>query len=123
MVDTRMYALSGLDVSKMDRIYRVFANFPQIERAVLFGSRAMGNHKPASDVDIALYGKDLTLDSVIRLQNALEETTIPYSFDFVLYHRIENAALKDHIDRVGIVIYDTSGGTDGISNATGGSKI
>jgi predicted nucleotidyltransferase len=50
----------GLPESAIARICAVFAAHPEIEKAVLYGSRAKGNFKPGSDIDLTLYGSGLT---------------------------------------------------------------
>lgn len=77
-----------------------------MESAVLFGSRAMENCKDGSDVDIALLGKNLSVDVVRRISYLLnEETTMPYHFDILNYETIQKQSLKDHINRAGVKIF------------------
>lgn len=83
----------------------LMAHFPHIERAVLFGSRAKGTSKPFSDVDIALVGKEVSLDDLLDLQNQQEDLLLPYEFDFCLYDRLQSPALRSHIDRCGVEVY------------------
>jgi predicted nucleotidyltransferase len=81
-------------------------NFPEIESVILFGSRAMGNFKKASDIDLAVKGKNVTRTTIIRLSGLLnDEYPIPFFFDIVYYDKIENIKLKEHIDIFGKVIY------------------
>ena len=80
--------------------------FPDIEKVILFGSRAMGNSKKASDVDLAISGKEVQAETALRLRMVLnEELPLPYFFDVVRYETIGNAKLKQHIDEHGIVLY------------------
>ena len=44
----------GLSQQTVAQITRVLTEFPDVERAVLFGSRAKGTHKRGSDIDLAL---------------------------------------------------------------------
>jgi Nucleotidyltransferase domain. len=70
----------GLKHSDLCTIKQVLAKYPQIEQAVIFGSRAKGNHKLGSDVDIALKGTHLTSQLINRVSFELnEETTMPLS--------------------------------------------
>ncbi|GAB3979137.1 nucleotidyltransferase domain-containing protein [Spirosoma terrae] len=91
----------GLIDNDLARIVDVLAMNGRVEQAVLFGSRAKGTHKPGSDVDIALKGADLTLNDLLALSVALDELWIPLRVDLLLYNRIDEPALLDHIDRVG----------------------
>jgi len=85
----------------------VFNAHPSIEKAVVFGSRAKGTHTRYSDVDIALYG-EVGLLEVEETRCELEELPLVYKFDVVAYNLIENEALREHIDRVGAVVYERS---------------
>lgn len=96
----------GLRKSDIDYIIEVISNFLEIEKAVIFGSRALGSYKPGSDVDIALYGEKITFDTVATLHSMLEDQgPLPYFFDVVDYTHLEHKELKEHIDRVGKVIF------------------
>ena len=95
----------GLSKNELDEITRIFKKFPGIQEAILFGSRAMGTFKKASDVDIALKGR-MTLPIVARIKALLEEESpLPYTFDIVDYRTIETPAFKEHIDKHGKSIY------------------
>lgn len=77
-----------------------------IDVAILFGSRALGNFRPGSDIDIAVRGKHLSARGAADLSNLLnEKLPLPYLFDIVHYDTINNADLKEHIDQVGVVIF------------------
>lgn len=97
----------GLKDSDLDYIKKVLGKFPEIEKAVIFGSRAKGNYKPGSDVDIAIYGEKIDFDVVSALHAMLEdEGPLPYYFDIVDYTHLTHEELKEHIDRVGKVIFE-----------------
>lgn len=83
----------------------IFAANPRVERAVLFGSRAAGAFTPASDVDIALFGADLTLDDLARLQESIDSLTIPQQVDLLLFQRIKNEELLRQINKQGFEWY------------------
>ncbi len=92
----------GLNINDLESIRRVIKSFPKIEDAVLFGSRAKGTYSNGSDIDIALKGGNILLNDMLDLSNALEELLLPYKFDLIIYDRITESALIDHINRVGI---------------------
>lgn len=95
----------GLRKADIDYILKTIKKFPEIEKAVIFGSRAKGNYKPGSDVDLAIYGENVTFDTVSALKGLLEEEgPLPYFFDVVDYTHLSHKELKEHIDRVGKVI-------------------
>nr|VFJ60559.1 MAG: Predicted nucleotidyltransferase [Candidatus Kentron sp. DK] len=96
-------ALSGLDRAVIDQINAVFAGFPSIEKAVLYGSRAKGNHRPGSDIDLAIVGTGVTEEALLEMDNRLDDLLLPYTIDLCRFHGIRNPDLIRHIDRVGIV--------------------
>lgn len=78
----------------------------KVQRAILFGSRAMGNFRPASDIDLAIMGGQLGLDDVLKLQSAIAEQTLPIEVDFIVHDSITNDALLEHICKHGIVWWE-----------------
>ncbi|SKA77592.1 Nucleotidyltransferase domain-containing protein [Caloramator quimbayensis] len=97
----------GLRDSDIEYIRDAMKRFKDIEKAVIFGSRAKGNYKAASDVDIAIYGEKINFDILSKLHAMLEEESpMPYFFDIVDYSHLNHKELKEHIDRVGMVIYE-----------------
>lgn len=96
----------GLSEKQLNEIITLIAAYPEIESAVLFGSRAIDTYKEASDVDIALKGEKITASLAAKLKYQFEEDTyLPFFFDFVAYPTITNEALKKHIDTKGVSIY------------------
>lgn len=97
------YGISHNDISI---IVSVLQQYEEVTEAFLFGSRAKGNFRINSDVDIALKGESLNLEMVTNISFHLnEETYLPYKFDILNYNSISNNDLKQHIDRVGIRFY------------------
>jgi uncharacterized protein len=95
----------GLTDADLQFIIDVIKAYPQVDEAVIFGSRALNRHKNGSDVDIALKGKEIGLIA-FKISGILnEESPLPYFFDVLDYHLIDNEDLKNHIDRVGKIIY------------------
>lgn len=99
----------GLLGSDLQHIHAALSQFDEITEAVLFGSRAKGNYKQGSDVDLAIRGDRITHRTVAALADCLnEEKPLPYFFDVVHYEILEEPRLKEHIDRVGILIFQRS---------------
>jgi predicted nucleotidyltransferase len=74
----------GLREFDLEYIIKIIKSFSEIEKAVIFGSRAKGNYKPGSDIDIGIYGEKITFDTIGRLHSELEEKGLmPYFFDIV----------------------------------------
>ncbi len=94
-----MYGLLDRDIGY---ILEAVKKYAEIEEAVIYGSRAMGNYKKGSDVDHAIIGKNIDRKTVRRLSDDLnEEYPLPYFFDIVNYSDISNEELKRHIDTFG----------------------
>ena len=92
----------GLKELYRKKIVNILSTAPGIERVVLFGSRAMGTYTTSSDVDLALFGDDLTLDDLSKLSEKIERLSMPQRVDLVLHHRIENKKLIKHIQKHGV---------------------
>jgi predicted nucleotidyltransferase len=102
--------LVGFRQSDLLILISVLQKHSEVKEAWLFGSRAKGNFKKGSDVDIALKGNNLNFNIIADISYELnEETSLPYKFDVLNYDTINNNDLKQHIDRVGICFYPESG--------------
>lgn len=92
----------GLREHEIKQLTQIIFSFPEVQGAIIFGSRAMGNFKSGSDVDIAIRGKNITHEIITRIRYLLnEETLMPYFFDVVDYDQITNEDLNQHIDQFG----------------------
>lgn len=98
-----MYGLLDRDFKY---ILEAVKQYPEITEVVLFGSRALGNYKKGSDVDLAIIGEKVDRKVIRRLSDDLEEKyPLPYFFDIISYDEISNEELKRHIDSLGKSIY------------------
>lgn len=96
----------GLDVDTLRQIRETFAQFPRIEKVLIYGSRAKGNYRKGSDIDITLIGKGLTLqNSIYPLMEQLDDRYLPYKFDISIFKDLDNPEFVEHILRVGKVFY------------------
>lgn len=99
-----MFGLLDRDINY---IIEALSKFDEIEKAIVFGSRAMGNYKKGSDVDIAIVGSSVTREVLFKLDEYLNEIyPLPYFFDIVHYEGISNENLKLHIDTIGKELYE-----------------
>jgi len=95
----------GLSQQTITKICDVLANYPHIDKAVLYGSRAKGNFKPGSDIDLSLHGAALTLLELGKIESELDDLLLPYSIDLLIFDTLKHHNLRDHIERVGVVFY------------------
>ncbi|PZX57656.1 putative nucleotidyltransferase [Algoriphagus ratkowskyi] len=97
---------TGISNSTLSEIFSIFSNFPEVEKAVLFGSRAKGNFYEGSDIDIAVYGEKLDFKQLLNISIALDKIELLQAIDLVHFEKIKEPELNKHIERVGIRIYD-----------------
>ena len=95
----------GLSEATVENICAVFARFPEIEKAILYGSRAKGNFKTGSDIDLTLCGDALTSDLCGTVASALDDLLLPYTIDLSVFNDLDHAKLREHIERVGVLFY------------------
>jgi predicted nucleotidyltransferase len=99
----------GLPRSAVQKICAVLSRYPQVEKAILYGSRAKGNYKNGSDIDLTLRGgADLSLNVIYRILDDLDELLLPYTIDLSIFNDIGDPAVIEHIQRVGVTFYDKS---------------
>ena len=93
--------------NKVEKIMKkLFASFSEVDEVIVFGSRAMGNYKKGSDVDLALKGEEINLNIHAKIKYELDEVLpLPYFFDIVNYSDIESPELVEHIDKNGVLFY------------------
>ena len=97
----------GLKGSTIEKICGVFARYPQVGKAILYGSRAKGNYKHGSDIDLTLYGDaDLTRRILYRILDDLDDLLLPYAIDLSLFSSISDPDVVEHIQRVGVIFYE-----------------
>jgi len=95
----------GLTDRDIKTINSIFAQYPEVEEAKLFGSRAKGNHSFGSDIDLAIINEGVSLKTVSRLAADFEESTLPYKVDIVNLPSLKHEELAEHVRRVGVAFY------------------
>lgn len=101
------YGLSDRTLATLDAIFR---RYPGITQAVLYGSRAKGDYRPGSDIDLSLKTDGtFTFAHLLGIAGDFDDSDMPYMVDVSIYDRISNPDLKAHIDRVGQVLYAGNG--------------
>ena len=95
----------GLKEHTIEKMNGVFAQFPEVEKVMLYGSRAKGTYRPGSDIDLTLLGPGLNLKTLFRIEAELDDLLLPYMIDLSIFDHIDNPDLVDHIRRVGKVFY------------------
>jgi predicted nucleotidyltransferase len=95
--------MEALSAVALEKIRVVLARHPEVTSAVLFGSRAKGTHREASDIDLALEG-DLSSLQAESIEAELEELFLPQTFDLCVVGNVPES-VRQHIERVGVTIF------------------
>jgi predicted nucleotidyltransferase len=96
----------GLEEADVIKIQSVFSLFPEVEKVILYGSRAKGNYRPSSDIDLTLIGDNLNFEIVSQIETKIDDLLLPYLFDISIFSQISNSDLVDHIERIGVIFFD-----------------
>jgi len=67
----------GLSDKVIESIQKVFKTVPKVDKVILFGSRARGNFRPGSDIDLVIQGKDYTFNDNLAILAKLDDLNLP----------------------------------------------
>lgn len=95
----------GLPFDVWEQLSALFKKYPSIRKVTLYGSRAKGNYRPNSDIDLILTAPDMSWAEFNHLEQGIDDLLLPWKVDLALKHHVDNGDLLAHVDRVGIVIY------------------
>ncbi len=95
----------GIKDEIKNKICSVFSKYSEIEKVILYGSRAKGDFKICSDIDLVLLGNELSLSLLYKILDDIDNLLLPYSFDISIFDKISNKNLLEHINRVGKIFY------------------
>jgi len=98
----------GLSTTTVERLQNTLLLYPEVEKAVLYGSRAKDTYRPGSDIDLTLCGDELNHILLTQINNELDDLLLPYQIDLSLMASLSHPALLDHIRSVGVVLYEKS---------------
>ena len=102
----------GLPEALIEKITNILQNHSEVEEALIYGSRAKGNYREGSDIDMVLKGKLLTEEIRNQIFWEIDELNSPYTLDLSIYHQITSQELIQHIDRVGKSLYQKENQTN-----------
>lgn len=95
----------GLSLKTQENLISIFKKYPDIQKVILYGSRAKGNFKNGSDIDLTIFGEKICVENLLHLQNEIDDLLLPYKVDLSLFRLIDNTELIEHINRVGVEFY------------------
>ena len=97
--------LFGLSSATLEKLNGVFAQHSAIDAVLIYGSRAKGNYRTGSDIDLTIKGDEIPFVEFMQIEDQIDDLMLPYTVDLSQYHQLENIDLIAHIDRVGVTIY------------------
>ncbi len=92
----------GLPDSVIKSLKSIFQKYRQIEKVILYGSRAKGNYRPGSDIDLTLVAPLLSVSDLLKIETEIEDLNLPYKVDLSIREKIDNTDLLEHIARIGV---------------------
>lgn len=95
----------GLKDVEISALCNVLASVPEVEEAIIYGSRARGKNRISSDIDITLKGSNLTYLQLALLDAKIDDLYLPYFVDLSLFSMLRNTDLIESIEREGKVLY------------------
>jgi len=96
---------TGLTNEQLELLTQVFKKHPEVQAVKLYGSRAKGTFHERSDIDLVVSGAGIDRFLIAELLLDFDDCNLPYAVDLQNYQELKNRALIEHIDRVGVVIY------------------
>ena len=96
----------GLSSRDLETISKIFSKYSEVKSVVLFGSRALGNYKNSSDIDLVILDENISSSTFSKIKNDLEESTLPYFVDLIMYSNITEPNLINQIQKTGIKFWE-----------------
>jgi predicted nucleotidyltransferase len=91
----------GLQLETIEKLTQIFSQNPRVEQVLIYGSRAKGNYRTGSDIDLTMKGRRLEWKDLQEIEQKIDDLLLPYKVDLSLYEQIDNSELLEHIDRWG----------------------
>ena len=95
----------GLPEKTINKVNSVFEKHFEIEEVIIYGSRAKGNYREGSDIDITLKGKNIEYKNLSKINQEIDELNTPYLYDISIFEKFESKELIEHITRIGQTFY------------------
>lgn len=98
-------ARTGIPALDYQKIVSVLQKFPEISKVILYGSRARGDQKHSSDIDLTIFGKNLESTLLSKIETDIDDLLLPYKIDLSIYDHLDNKSLVSNIDTQGLLFY------------------
>ena len=99
------HAAFGLPQYVIEKLCSIFETYQNIICVIIYGSRAMGNYRIGSDIDLCIESQALTLSELLKIENQIDDLDLPWKVDISIKNRIDNPNLLQHISKVGVTFY------------------
>ncbi len=96
----------GLTREQFLLIENILISIHEVEKVIIFGSRAGDTFKPSSDIDLAIIGKHITPDVISRIFSQLDDLPLPFIFDVIDLNTISSISLKNKIGSQGKLFFE-----------------
>lgn len=96
----------GLSNEVIADICKVFKNHSNIDKVMIFGSRARGNFSAGSDIDLALIGNDISFNQILDIGIQIDDLDLLYKVDVIDYNKRKGTPIGDQIDKYGLLFYE-----------------
>lgn len=97
----------GLTENHRKIINEIFDKYPQVKKVLVYGSRAKGNYREGSDIDMTIVEDEkIPFDVFLKIVNDFDDSMLPFLVDISVFSDLTNPDLKEHITRLGKVIYE-----------------
>lgn len=97
---------TGLTPIQISKLQKIFAQYPHIEKVILYGSRALGTYKPYSDIDLTCLGNQINGSELAQVAWEIDDLLLPYFIDLSIFHQLKNTDLIESIQKEGLVFYE-----------------
>lgn len=100
---SEMFQHTGIETTVIQQIIQTVLQHLNADKIVLFGSRARGDFSPTSDIDIAVYTRNPTLNGLYSILN--EDIRTLKKIDVIHFNKVP-LAFQQSIEKEGIVLYE-----------------
>jgi len=99
------YLTFGLSAAILDELRLVFSRFSAVDRVLIYGSRARGDFRPGSDIDLLVLAPTMAAPELARLWMALDDLPIIFRLDVSLCQEVDNPKLMRNMLADGVTLY------------------
>ena len=89
----------------IQHIAEELSQFPSVESVILFGSRARGDHRERSDIDLAVVCPDASIQDWFKMTDVIDDALTLLKIDLVRFEEMQKA-FQEEINLEGIVLYE-----------------